>query len=118
MTHRVRVVGLVDRDRRGHANRFDTFALILVQVVTIGVGSAVDRCRSTASAAITGIVVLAVVVTGIGCSAIAFSLSAWAQRIIDPERAGVINLLEPVVAGIIGYAVGERLGSPATSARR
>ena len=49
-------------------------------------------------------------VTGIGCSAIAFSLSAWAQRIIDPERAGVINLLEPVVAGIIGYFAGERLG--------
>ena len=41
---------------------------------------------------------------------IAFSLSAWAQRVIDPERAGVINLLEPIVAGIIGYSIGERLG--------
>ena len=90
--------------------RFDTFALIFVQVVTIGVGSVViaafegfgygDRCGGASR----------VLVTGVGCSAIAFSLSAWAQRIIDPERAGVINLLEPVVAGVIGYFVGERLG--------
>jgi drug/metabolite transporter (DMT)-like permease len=89
--------------------RFDTFALILVQVVTIGVGSAVITAF-TGFGTVTGIVVVAAVVTGIGCSAVAFSLSAWAQRVIDPERAGVINLLEPVVAGIIGYFVGERLG--------
>ena len=89
--------------------RFDTFALILVQVITIGLGSAVIAAFE-GFGAITGIVVVAVLMTGVGCSAIAFSLSAWAQRVIDPERAGVINLLEPVVAGSIGYFVGERLG--------
>ena len=90
--------------------RFDTFALIIVQVITIGAGSAVIA-GFEGFGEITGIVVVAVVVTGVGCSAIAFSLSAWAQRIIDPERAGVINLLEPVVAGTVGYFVGERLGA-------
>jgi drug/metabolite transporter (DMT)-like permease len=30
--------------------------------------------------------------------------------VIDAERAGVINLLEPIVAGVIGYFIGERLG--------
>ena len=60
--------------------------------------------------AITVVTALATVVTGVGCSAIAFSLSAWAQRVIDPERAGVINLLEPIVAGAIGYSIGVRLG--------
>jgi drug/metabolite transporter (DMT)-like permease len=55
-------------------------------------------------------VVLTVVVTGVGCSAVAFSLSTWAQRTIDPSRASVLNLLEPVVAGIAGYFIGERLG--------
>jgi drug/metabolite transporter (DMT)-like permease len=89
--------------------RYDTFALIFVQVITIGIGSAVFAAFE-GFGALTGAVVLAVVVTGVGCSAIAFSLSAWAQRIIDPERAGVINLLEPVVAGVIGYVAGERLG--------
>ena len=89
--------------------RFDTFALIFVQVVTIGIGSVVIAAFEGVGT-VTGAVVVAVIVTGVGCSAIAFSLSAWAQRVIDPERAGVINLLEPVVAGVIGYFAGERLG--------
>ena len=90
--------------------RFDTFGLVFVQVATVTVGSAVIAAFE-GFGDITGIVVLATVVTGVGCSAIAFSLSAWAQRVIDPERAGVINLLEPIVAGVIGYFIGERLGA-------
>ncbi len=89
--------------------RFDTFGLVLVQVATVTAGSAVIAAFE-GFGDVTGIVVIAVVVTGVGCSAIAFSLSAWAQRIIDPERAGVINLFEPIVAGVIGYSIGERLG--------
>lgn len=89
--------------------RFDTFGLILVQAVVVTVAS-------TAVATVEGFgvvtvpVVLAVLATGVGCSAIAFALSTWAQRVIEPERAGVINLFEPVVVGVIGYFVGERLG--------
>ena len=89
--------------------RFDTFGLVFVQVATVTAGSAVIVAFE-GFGDITGVVVLATVVTGVGCSAIAFSLSAWAQRVIDPERAGVINLLEPIVAGVIGYSIGERLG--------
>ena len=89
--------------------RFDTFGLVLVQVATVTAGSAVIAAFE-GFGDVTGIVVIAVMVTGVGCSAIAFSLSAWAQRIIDPERAGVINLFEPIVAGVIGYSIGERLG--------
>jgi drug/metabolite transporter (DMT)-like permease len=89
--------------------RFDTFALILVQAVTIGLGSLVIAAFE-GFGEVTGIVVVGVLVTGIACSAIAFTLAAWGQRIVDPERSGVISLLEPVVAGVIGYSVGERLG--------
>jgi drug/metabolite transporter (DMT)-like permease len=89
--------------------RFDTFALIILQVATICVGSAVITAFE-GFGEVTALVVVAVLVTGIGCSAVAFWLSAWAQRVVDPERTGVIGLLEPVVAGIIGYSVGERLG--------
>ena len=53
---------------------------------------------------------LALVFTGVGCSAIAFCLSTWAQRRVEPSRASLLNLLEPVVAGFVGYWVGERLG--------
>jgi drug/metabolite transporter (DMT)-like permease len=58
----------------------------------------------------TGRVWLAVAITGIVCSAAAFSVQLWGQRRIEPARAAVILLFEPVVAGFVGYAVGERLG--------
>lgn len=51
-----------------------------------------------------------VLFTGIACTAIAFALTAWAQRRVDPSRTTIISLVEPVVAGIVGYVVGERLG--------
>ena len=45
------------------------------------------------------------------CSAVAFSLQLWGQRYVEPSRAAVILMFEPVVAGFVGYAVGERLGA-------
>ncbi len=57
-----------------------------------------------------GRVWLAVLVTGVLCSAVAFTLQLWGQRRIEPARAAVILLFEPVVAGFVGFAVGERLG--------
>ena len=59
---------------------------------------------------VTGSVVVAALVTGVVCSALAFSLQLWGQRYVEPSRAAVILLFEPVVAGFVGYAVGERLG--------
>ena len=59
---------------------------------------------------VTGEVVLAAVVTGVVCSALAFTLQLWGQRYVEPSRAAVILLFEPVVAGFVGFLVGERLG--------
>jgi drug/metabolite transporter (DMT)-like permease len=60
---------------------------------------------------ITGTVVVAALVTGVLCSAVAFSLQLWGQRYVEPTRAAVILMFEPVVAGFVAYAVGERLGT-------
>ena len=91
------------------ANRVDVICLTAVQLAAIAAFSLpiafVEGFGSLSSDATVGILL-----TGIGCSAVAFSLSVWAQRTIDPSRASLLNLLEPVVAGVIGYAVGERLG--------
>jgi drug/metabolite transporter (DMT)-like permease len=57
------------------------------------------------------VVVFAVVFTGVVCSAVAFTLQLWGQRSLEPSRAAVILLFEPVVAGFVGYLVGERLGA-------
>jgi drug/metabolite transporter (DMT)-like permease len=91
------------------ANRVDVIGLTAVQLAAVAVLSLpialVEGFGTLSSDA-----VVAILLTGIGCSAFAFSLSVWAQRTIDPSRASLLNLLEPIVAGIIGYAVGERLG--------
>jgi drug/metabolite transporter (DMT)-like permease len=92
------------------ANRFDIFGLTTVQLTVVALVS-IPFVLVEGFGTVDGGVVLTVLFTGIGCSAVAFSLSAWAQRTIDASRASILNLLEPVVAGVVGYAVGERLGA-------
>ena len=58
---------------------------------------------------ITLLAVVAVVFSGVACSAIALPLQLWAQRRIAPSRAALILLAEPVFAGLAGYVNGERL---------
>jgi drug/metabolite transporter (DMT)-like permease len=91
------------------ANRFDVLALTCVELLAIAAFS-VPLVLLDGLGSFTTQAVFAVVFTGLGCSAFAFSLQVWAQRRVEPARASIINLLEPVVAGFVGYAVGERLG--------
>lgn len=91
------------------ANRFDIFGLTAVQLAVVAL-VCIPFVVVDGFGDIDNGVILTVIVTGIGCSAVAFGLSAWAQRTIDASRASILNLLEPVVAGVVGYAVGERLG--------
>ncbi|HEX3805529.1 MAG TPA: DMT family transporter [Acidimicrobiia bacterium] len=91
------------------ANRFDPIALTCVQLVVMSVLS-LPFVLATGFGHASGRVWLAVLVTGVVCSAAAFTVQLWGQRRIEPARAAVILLFEPVVAGFVGYAVGERLG--------
>ncbi len=91
------------------APRFDVTSITAVQLATVAVCS-LPVALVEGFGDVDGSVVVAVLITGIGCSALAFSLSTWAQRTIDPSRASLLTLLEPVVAGIVGYFIGERLG--------
>jgi drug/metabolite transporter (DMT)-like permease len=81
------------------AAQLTMLALLAIPVVVIGgMGEITTR------------VIVAVLVTGIACSAVAFTLQLWGQRYVEPSRAAVILEFEPVVAGIVGFFVGERLG--------
>ena len=91
------------------SNRFDVISLTCVQLLAIAVFS-VPLVAVSGLGDLTAQALFAVAFTGLGCSAFAFSIHAWAQRRIEPARASIISLLEPVVAGFVGYAVGERLG--------
>ncbi len=55
-------------------------------------------------------VVCAILVTGLLCTALAYSVQAWAQRHTTPTRTALLYLLEPVVAWLTSYlAAGEGL---------
>ena len=88
---------------------FDPIALTAGQLVVFSV-MAVPVVAIGGLGHITAQVLVAAAVTGVCCSALAFTLQLWGLRFVEPARAAVILELEPVVAGIIGYWVGERLG--------
>jgi drug/metabolite transporter (DMT)-like permease len=54
--------------------------------------------------------VWAILITGLLCTALAFTIQAWAQRFTTSTRTALIYALEPVVAWITSYVVmGETL---------
>jgi len=91
------------------SQRFDPVALTAAQMAVLVV-CAVPVMLVTGLGDVTGAVIFAAAFTGIVGSAIAFTLQIWGQRSLEPSRAAVIPLFEPVVAGFVGYLVGERLG--------
>jgi drug/metabolite transporter (DMT)-like permease len=61
-------------------------------------------------------VVWAILITGLLCTALAFSIMAWAQRYTSPARTALIFMLEPVVAWMTSYfVVGEGLSTRAAA---
>lgn len=94
-----------------YTNRFNTVAFVATQLAVISI-VCLPFAVLNGFGKIDSYVIWTILYTGVGCSAIAFSLVAWAQRRVDPSRTTIISLLELVVAGIIGYFVGERLGVP------
>jgi drug/metabolite transporter (DMT)-like permease len=61
-------------------------------------------------------VIWAILITGLLCTALAFSIMAWAQRFTSPARTALIFMLEPVVAWMTSYfTVGEGLSTRAAA---
>jgi drug/metabolite transporter (DMT)-like permease len=50
-------------------------------------------------------VLAAIMYTGVIATAFAFCIQAWAQRVVPPEIAGLILLLEPVFATIFAFLI-------------
>ncbi len=54
--------------------------------------------------------VVAIVITGVFCTAIGFSVQVWSQRYLAPAHTGLLITLEPVFAAITSYLLlSERL---------
>jgi drug/metabolite transporter (DMT)-like permease len=94
----------------GFADRLHPVPFATVQMGVIAV-LALPPTAATGIGELTALALFAAVFTGIACSSVALSLQLFGQRRVSPSRSALILLMEPVFAGIFGYAAGERLGA-------
>ena len=89
----------------------DALALTLVQLVTTAVVcGAVALLREGFSVPSDRSVIVALLVTGVLASAVAFAVQTYAQRFIPPARTALILISEPAFGGLFGWLAGETLG--------
>jgi len=92
--------------------RHDPLALTLVQLLTTALVCGVFALlleRPLAFPADSDVWV-ALLVTGVLASAVAFAVQTYAQRYIPPARTALILISEPAFGGIFGWLAGEVLG--------
>lgn len=96
----------------GPGRRHDPRALTLVQLGTIAVVCGVLSAASEHAALPSGSQLLvALAVTGVLASAVAFGVQTTAQRVLSPTKTALILILEPVFGGLFGWMAGEKLGT-------
>jgi drug/metabolite transporter (DMT)-like permease len=93
-----------------YADRLPTLPFMALQMAVLA-GIAAPVTAVTGIGRITGIALFAAAFTGVACSSVALSLQLYGQKRLSPSRTGLILLLEPVFAGVVGYLAGERLGA-------
>jgi drug/metabolite transporter (DMT)-like permease len=95
------------------APRYDPLAFTTAEMAAAFLGfaviaAAVGQVEVPRGATVWG----ALLVTGVFASALAFLVQAWAQQRTSATRTALVFALEPVFAGIFGYALaGDRLGA-------
>jgi drug/metabolite transporter (DMT)-like permease len=92
--------------------RFPASQVAVVQIAAVALIMAVTSpLMETPRIVWSAQVLWAIAVTGILCTAVAFSVQSWAQQYTPPTHTALIFLLEPVAAWVTSYIVlHERLG--------
>jgi drug/metabolite transporter (DMT)-like permease len=96
-----------------YAPRYDPLALTTAEMAAAFVGFAAIAVASGQVRVPHGATVWsALIVTGVFASAFAYLVQAWAQQRTSANRTALVFALEPVFAGIFGFALaGDRLGA-------
>ena len=96
-----------------YAPRYDALAFTLVEMAAAFAGLLVVAIAAGQLGVPRGWTVWgALIVTGVFASAFAYLVQSWAQRRTSATRTALVFTLEPVFAGIFGYALaGDRLGA-------
>lgn len=92
-------------------DRHDVRPLTLVQLATVAVMcGAVSLATEPVALPAEGSVWVALLITGVFASAVAFAVQTYAQQILSPTKTALILITEPAFGGIFGWFAGERLG--------
>lgn len=96
----------------GRGREHDAAALTLVQLATVGIvcGSIALAVERPLSMPAGGSLWLALLVTGVLASAVAFWVQTVAQRYISPTKTALILISEPAFGGLFGWIAGEAFG--------
>jgi drug/metabolite transporter (DMT)-like permease len=93
----------------GHAH--DPRSLTLVQLATVAVACGATSLLAERPGLPSDVSVwVALVVTGVLASAVAFGIQTYAQRHLSPTKTALILITEPAFGGVFGWFAGERLG--------
>jgi drug/metabolite transporter (DMT)-like permease len=92
------------------SGRFDPFVLNTAQMAVLTVLT-LPALAVTGPGALTARAWTAIVVTGLACSALAFTLQVYGQRHAPATRSALLLSLEPVFATVTAYATGNGLGA-------
>lgn len=95
----------------GLGDRHDVRPLTLVQLATVAVAcGAISVATEPMGLPGDGSVWVALLITGVFASAVAFAVQTYAQRFLSPSKTALILITEPAFGGIFGWFAGERLG--------
>lgn len=92
-------------------DRHDVRPLTLVQLATVAVVcGAISLVTEPLGLPGDSSVWVALVITGVFASAVAFAVQTYAQQFLSPSKTALILITEPAFGGIFGWIAGERLG--------
>jgi drug/metabolite transporter (DMT)-like permease len=87
----------------------DPYPLAIVQLMTVAVLCVAAAVPGGITPPPDAAAWLAVVITAVFATALAFVVQTWAQSLLTPTRAAVIMTMEPVFAGLFAALAGESL---------
>jgi len=93
----------------GHHHDVRPFTLVQLAVVAVVCG-AISLVTEPLGLPQEGSVWVALIVTGVFASALAFAVQTYAQRFLSPTKTALILITEPAFGGLFGWIAGERLG--------
>jgi drug/metabolite transporter (DMT)-like permease len=93
------------------SSQYETYGFTLLQIATVAVISLVMTLPDGLTVPPDTGVWLAVTVTAVLATALAFLVQTWAQALVPPTRVAVVMTMEPVFAGLFATVIG---GNPLT----